>query len=263
MRDALRSDIFHRRYRMLRALVISLLFLVAGTVSAAEITVFAASSLTEALQEIGRTWERRTGERVLFNFGASSTLARQIEEGAPADLFASADELRMNQLEQRGLVDRRRRVSILSNSLVVAVRAGDRRSKLSPEELATSAISSLALAEPASVPAGIYAREYLTKRGLWSRIAPKVIPTSSVRTALAALESGNVDAAIVYRTDALSSAKVRIAFEVNGPDAPQISYPFALITSGSPPSPAAARFLAYLRSDASRRLFRKYGFRTR
>ena len=243
-------------------LIVAFVFLTPGNLTAAEISVFAASSLTEALQQIGRAWEKRTGDRVLFNFGASSTLARQIEEGAPADLFASADELRMNQLQARHLIDPRSRVSILSNSLVIAVRADDRRTRLTPGELATTAISSLALAEPSSVPAGMYAREYLTRKGLWLRIGPKVIPTLTARTALAAVESGNVDAAIVYRTDALSSPRVRIAFQVTGADAPQISYPFALV-AGRKSSAEAGRFLAYLRSESSLRLFRQYGFRTR
>lgn len=248
---------------MFRALVAALIFLSSTTLTAAEISVFAAASLTNALQEIGRSWEHSSGDRVLFNFGASSTLARQIEEGAPADLFLSADELRMNQLETRHLIDHRSRASVLSNSLVIVVRVGNSRTTVTPAQLATSAIASLALAEPSSVPAGVYAREYLTRKGLWPQIAPKVIPTTNVRAALAAVESGNVDAAIVYRTDALSSPRVRIAYEVTGPDAPQISYPFALVAGDHQPSPGAARFLAYLRSEPSLRLFRKYGFRTR
>lgn len=248
---------------MVRAFLAAVLFMNAAVLHAAEINVFAAASLTNVLSEIGRAWEHRTGDRVLFNFGASSMLARQIEEGAPADLFASADELRMNQLEARHLIDRASRRSLLSNTLVIVVPASEGMTPLTPAQLATPQIASLALAEPLTVPAGMYAREYLTRKGLWSRIAAKVIPTSSVRAALAAVESGNADAAIVYRTDALSSPRVRIAFEVTGPDAPKIAYPFALVIGDHPPSAPAARFLAYLRSEPSLRLFRKHGFRTR
>ena len=249
---------------MLRTLLTTLLLLIGGPLNAAEVTVFAAASLTDALQEIGRSWEARTGNRILYNFGSSSTLARQIEEGAPADLFASADEAHMNQLEQKHLIDARGRVSLLSNTLVIVVRADDRvRRQLSPADLATSSVATLALAEPSTVPAGIYARVWLTSRGLWPKVAPKVIPTASVRAALAAVESGNVDAAIVYRTDVLSSARARITFVVTGPDAPVMSYPFALVAGDHAPSPQARSFLAWLRSAQALRTFRKYGFRTR
>lgn len=247
---------------MIRALIVTLCLLMSGSLSAAEVSVFAAASLTNALQEIGRSFEQQTGQRVIFNFGASSTLARQIEEGAPCDAFISADEARMDQLQRRHFIDPRSRVSLLSNSLVIVVRSDDRRATVTPEQLATRAISSVALAEPSSVPAGIYAREYLIRKGLWPRIAPKVIPTTNVRGALAAVESGNVDAAIVYRTDALSSRRVRIAFQIGGPDAPHISYPFALVTGDHAPSPTAVRFLSYLRTETSLAVFRKYGFIT-
>lgn len=249
---------------MLRTLVATLLLLICGSLNAAEVSVFAAASLTDALQEIGRAWEARSGNRILFNFAASSTLARQIEEGAPADLFASADELHMNQLEQKHLIDARSRVSLLSNTLVIVVRADDHaRRKLSPADLATNTVASLALAEPSTVPAGIYARAWLTSRGLWPKVAPKVIPTASVRAALAAVESGNVDTAIVYRTDVLSSVRARVTFEVSGPGAPVISYPFALVAGDHASSPQAVSFLAWLRSPEASRVFRKYAFRTR
>lgn len=249
---------------MFRTLTLALLFLLCLPLHAAEVSVFAASSLTDALQEIGRAWEARSGDRILFNFSASSTLARQIDEGAPADLFASADELRMDQLEQKHRIDPASRVSLLSNTLVIVVPAEARPGRrVTPADLARSAIKSLALAEPSTVPAGMYAREYLTHTRLWPQVAPKVIPTANVRAALAAVESGNVDAAIVYRTDALSSSRVRIAFEIEGRDAPRISYPFALVAGERSPSPQAARFLAWLRSRPASKVFRKYGFRTR
>ena len=249
---------------MPRTLLALVFALTCGSLNASEVTVFAAASLTDALQEIGRAWEVRTGDRIVFNFAASSTLARQIEEGAPADLFASADELHMDQLQQSHLIDARSRVSLLSNALVIVVRSDDEsRRRLRPADLATSAVASLALAEPSTVPAGIYARAWLTGMGLWAQIVPKVVPTMNVRAALAAVESGNVDAAIVYRTDALSARHSRITFEVTGPNAPAISYPFALVAGDRAPSPQAVRFLRSLQSSQAQRVFRKYGFRTR
>lgn len=204
-----------------------------------EVRVFAAVSLTDALTEIGSNYERETGTKVVFNFGASSVLARQIERGAPADLFLSADEAKMNQLD---VVER---VSVLSNTLVII-------GAKSPRELTGKRV---ALAEPSSVPAGIYAREYLTKLGIWSEIAPNVVPAENVRGALAAVESGNVDAAIVYKTD----AKRGFDFEVPREEGPRISYPFAIVRDAENRE-EAKRFLDYLTSKAALDVFAKHGF---
>ncbi|HEX9984858.1 MAG TPA: molybdate ABC transporter substrate-binding protein [Thermoanaerobaculia bacterium] len=227
-----------------------LLLLVALPLQAADVKVFAAASLTDALQEIARSYERQTGDRVVFNFGGSSILARQIEQGAPADLFLSADEEKMNVLQRRGLIVTPTRVSILSNTLVVV---GERIRNV--RELAN--VRRIALAEPSSVPAGIYAKEYLRKAGLWERVAQKIVPTENVRAALAAVESGNVDAAIVYRTDVLLSKRVPVAYEIPRAEGPRISYPFALVKGARP---GAGRFLAYLRSPAARAIFVRHGF---
>jgi molybdate transport system substrate-binding protein len=237
---------------MLRLLI---LLFVALPVFAAEVRVFAAASLTDALREIAATYERTSRDRIVFNFGASSTLARQIEQGAPADLFLSADEEKMNALAKRGLVSAR--ASVLSNTLVIVVPRDGGRAIANARQLAQ--VSSLALAEPSSVPAGIYAKQYLVAQQVWARLAPKVIPTDNVRAALAAVESGNVDAAIVYKTDALLSKKVRIAYEVPRQAGPKISYPFAVLTDADEPV-AARRFFAYLRSQAAKTVFAKYGF---
>lgn len=224
---------------MTRALLFLLVF--SACARSSEVQVFAAASLTDALREIGANYQRETGEKVVFNFGASSTLARQIDEGAPADLFLSADEAKMD------LVDVSERVSVLSNTLVI-VGEGIR----SPRDLAGKRI---AIAEPSSVPAGIYAKEYLTRIGLWDAIAPNVVPTENVRAALAAVDSGNVDAAIVYKTD----AKERFAFEVPRDEGPRISYPFAILKNAAHRD-GATRFLAYLRSKPALDIFRKHGF---
>lgn len=222
-----------------------------------EVTVFAAASLTDALREIAAAYERTSGDRIVFNFGASSVLARQIELGAPADLFLSADEARMDALAARKRIDPKTRVSPLSNTLVVVVPRDSRLAIRAPRDLLRA--SSIAVAEPSSVPAGIYARQYLTKLGLWTQLEQKLVPAENVRGALAAVASGNVDAGIVYRTDAGISKDVRIAYEVPRRDGPAISYPFAMTTDAEHPR-AARRFLAHLRSNAALAVFAKYGF---
>ena len=206
-----------------------------------EVHVYAAASLTDALREIGAAYERQTGERVVFNFAGSSALARQIRQGAPADLFLSADEAKMDAVAAA------ERTSVLSNTLVI-VGSGIR----TPHDLVGRRV---ALAEPSSVPAGIYAREYLTRIGIWSAVAPNVVPTANVRAALAAVESGNVDAAIVYRTD----ARRGFACEIPRSDGPRISYPFAVLRDADNPA-GARRFLAYLTSRPSLAVFERHGF---
>jgi molybdate transport system substrate-binding protein len=233
-----------------------LCLLLAFPLAAAEVRVSAAASLTEAVSEIARSYEHQSPDRVIFNFGGSSALARQIEAGAPADLFLSADEEKMDSIEKAGFVVRGTRVSILSNTLVVVTSglAIDH-----PRKLATTAVQRLALAEPSSVPAGIYARQWLEKRGLWKAVAGKVIPTENVRAALAAVEAGNADAAIVYRTDARIAKRVRVAYEVDAGEGPAISYPFALLRDAEEPA-AARAFLAYLQGKAARAIFARHGF---
>src|ERR1051325_1761602 len=166
--------------------------LLSGTLAhAVEITVSAAASLSDALKEIAATYEKQSGDRIHYNFSASSLLARQIEAGAPVDLFFSADEAKMDQLEKKGLILKETRKSRLSNTLVIVVPAAERSSIASPKDLTARNIKRIALAEPKTVPAGIYAKEYLEKQNLWPVLRTKVIPTDNVRAALAAVEGGD------------------------------------------------------------------------
>lgn len=239
--------------------LILILLLAAMPVSAADLQVFAAASLTDALREISAAYEKTSGDKPVLNLGASSTLARQIQEGAPADLFLSADEAKMDGLEKRKLLLAGTRRSVLSNTLVVVVPLDSSLKISGAADLAASSIRAIALAEPQSVPAGIYAKEYLKRKGLWNKVIDRVVPTENVRAALAAVESGNVDAGIVYKTDAGISKEVRIAYEVPKAEAPDISYPFAVLAA-SERKEAARRFLDFLTSPPSLALFRKYGF---
>jgi len=230
-----------------------------AAVSATTINVFAAASLVDSLKEIAAAYEKQTGDEVVFNFGASSLLARQIEEGAPADIFFSADEAKMDGLEKKGLIVKETRKSRLSNSLVIVVASGNGAAIATPKDLATDKVTRLALAEPRTVPAGIYAKEYLQRQNLWPSVEAKVVPTENVRAALAAVEGGNAEAGIVYKTDAAISKKVRIACEIPASDSPVISYPMAVVRD-SKELDAARRFLKHLGSDESGRVFERFGF---
>jgi molybdate transport system substrate-binding protein len=223
------------------------------------IVVFAAASLTDCLKEIASKYTRHTGEQVVFNFGASSFLARQIQEGAPADVFLSADDAKMDGLEKKGLILAGTRKSRLSNLLVIIATADSPLRIQSPNDLTNSAIRRVALADPQTVPAGIYAKEYLQKLGLWPRIAPKVVPVNNVRAALAAVESGNAEAGVVYKTDAAISTKVKVAYAVPRNEGPDISYPMAVIKDSTHLA-GARKFLKFLDSDEAAVVFEQFGF---
>ncbi len=244
--------------RILRWLLLAAFCQAAG-ISAATINVFAAASLTESLKEIAAGYEKQTGDKVVFNLGASSFLARQIEEGAPADVFISADEAKMDGLEKKGLIVKATRRSRLSNSLVIVVPSENGAAITTPKDLVTAKVKRLALAEPRTVPAGIYAKEYLQKQNLWPAVEGKVVPTENVRAALAAVEAGNVEAGIVYKTDASMSKKVKVAYEVPASDCPAIGYPMAVVRD-SKQLDAATRFHKHLASDEAGRVFEKFGF---
>lgn len=239
-----------------------LILLIATSVAtAAEVRVFAAASLTDVLKEIALGYEKPGGDKIVFNFAGSNFLARQIEAGAPADIFFSADEAQMDALEKKGLIATETRRNRLSNSLViVAVPDSDLQIK-SAQDLTSPKIKRIALADPAGVPAGIYAKQYLQTVNLWTALSSKIIPTENVRGALMAVQSGNVEAAIVYKTDAAISKKTKIAFEIPVSDTPAIRYPVALLKDSKDPA-AAKKFLAHLFSTNATSSFQRHGFIT-
>jgi len=226
---------------------------------AADVTVSAAASLSDALTKIGADFQAQTGVRVQFNFGASSTLARQIEEGAPADIFFSADAAQMNRLAKRGLIDPATRKDLLGNSLVVVVPVNSNLQITSASDLTNATVKQIALADPKAVPAGVYAKAWLKKLYLWPAIESKIVPTENVRAALAAVAAGNADAGIVYKTDAAISKHVKIAYEIPRAEAPGIRYPIALVKGSKEPE-AAKKFLDYLSSKEAGQVFTRYGF---
>jgi len=242
-----------------KILFLALVMVVNTGLLAADITVFAAASLTDSLKEIAASYGKTCGDKIVFNFGASSTLARQIEAGAPADIFFSADEAQMNKLAKQGLIDAATRKDRLGNTLVVVVPGDSSLQVQSASNLTNAGVKQIALADPQAVPAGVYAKAWLENLHLWASVQPKVIPTENVRAALAAVASGNVDAGIVYKTDAAISKKVKIAYEVPRADGPDIRYPMALVKSSQQPG-AAKQFLDYLSSKEAGQVFTQYGF---
>jgi molybdate transport system substrate-binding protein len=243
----------------LKSFIFVIIILAVANLHATEIIVFAAASLTDSLKEISAVYEKQSDDKIIFNFGASSTLARQIEAGAPADIFFSADEAKMNNLQKKNLIDPATRKSRLGNSLVVVVAADSELQIQSASDLTNASVKQIALADPKGVPAGVYAKAWLTQQQLWTAIESKVVPTENVRGALAAVESGNVEAGVVYKTDAGISKKVKVAYEVPAADLPIISYPMAVVKESKQPG-AAEKFLNYLDSKEAGDIFKKFGF---
>jgi molybdate transport system substrate-binding protein len=221
-----------------------------------EVSVFAAASLTEALKEVADGFEKSTGHKVVFNLGGSNDLARQIEAGAPADVFFSADKAQMDGLEKAGLVRAQDRVDVLSNVLVVIVPASSTARLFGPDDLPR--VKRLALADPQAVPAGVYARTWLESAGLWNKLKDKVVPTLNVRAALSAVESEGADAGIVYRTDAALSKRVKVPFEVPKEQGPAIVYPLAPLAASK--RAATAELVRDLLSARARAIYARHGF---
>jgi molybdate transport system substrate-binding protein len=186
-------------------------------------------------------------------------LARQIEEGAPVDIFFSADLSQMENLDKNGRLEPGTRKNLLSNQLVIVVPADSKLVLSSPRDLLKAEVKRIALAEPFSVPAGVYSRQYLTAEGLWDQLKRKIVPVQDVRATLASVESGNVEAGFVYKTDAAVSKKVKIGYEVPVDRGPKITYPGAIVKD-SKRKDAARDFMSYIQSAAAKDAFKKYGF---
>jgi molybdate transport system substrate-binding protein len=224
-----------------------------------EILVSAAASLTDVLKEISAAYQAKSRNKVNFTFGPSSTLSRQIEEGAPADIFFSADLPQMDTLDKNGRLEPGTRKNLLSNQLVIIVPTDSKLALSSPKDLLKAEVKRIALAEPTSVPVGVYSSKYLADEGLWDQLKPKVVPVQDVRATLAAVESGNVEAGFVYKTDAAVSKKVKIVYQVPIDKGPRITYPVAIVKE-SKRKAAARDFMNYVRSPTPTDAFKKHGF---
>ena len=229
--------------------------------AADSVTVFAAASLKDALDDIAKTYERDRGVKIVVSYAASSALAKQIEQGAPADLFISADLDWMDYLEARKQIKAESRKNLLRNRLVLIAPVDSKATvEIEPNFPLARLLGSerLAMADPAAVPAGKYGKASLEALGVWKDVEPKVAPAENVRAALVLVSHGETPFGIVYRTDALADKKVRIVGEFPENTHAPIIYPGALVAGSS--NPAAPDFLTYLSSPAARTVFEKYGF---
>jgi molybdate transport system substrate-binding protein len=230
---------------------------------AQELTVFAAASLTDAMKDISVQWAQAGHPPLRMSFGSSSTLARQIEQGAPANLFASADEKWMDYLADRKLIVPDTRKDLLGNDLVLVVPADKpQHVTLGPGFNLAGMLGPngrVATGDPAHVPVGIYAEQALKKLGIWDAVSPHLARADDVRSALLLVERGEAPAGIVYATDAAASKAVMVAgtFPTNSHDA--ISYPFAVIKAGDTPESRA--LMTYLAGPEARAIFVKRGFK--
>jgi molybdate transport system substrate-binding protein len=236
---------------------------ISKTVSAHEITVFAAASLTNAFETAASAYEKKTGDKIRLSLASSSTLARQIAAGAPADIFISANEKWMDWLNAQGLLMPGSRHDLLTNRLVLVA---PQDSTLTPvtigENTDLSALigsdDRIAIGDPDHVPAGIYAKQALTSLGQWQKVAPRLARADNVRAALALVERGEAPIGIVYQTDARISDKVKIMGTFPEKSHPAITYPVAL--TGNMSETSTMKFLLWLLGDDAGRIFTDYGF---
>ncbi|MCM3628563.1 molybdate ABC transporter substrate-binding protein [Paenibacillus glycanilyticus] len=224
------------------------------------LTISAAASLTDALNDIQKTYEdKNPNVKLNFNFGASGALQQQIEQGAPADLFLSAAVKNLQALVDKQLIDTGKQTNLLSNELVVVVPDDSGAALASEADLTKAEIKHVAIGIPESVPAGNYAEESLTNAKLWDTLQAKAVQGKDVRQVLQYVETGNADAGFVYKTDALTSDKVKIAFTVDPQTYTPIQYPIGIVKA-TKHNKEAEDFYDYLQSQEAIDIFVKYGF---
>ncbi len=247
----------------MRRFLLLLLLLLPMSASAQELTVFAAASLTDAMKDISGLWQQAGHPALRQSFGSSSTLARQIEQGAPANVIASADEKWVDYLATRNLIAADTRKDLLGNELVLIVPADKKVSiRIAPGfDLAglLGAKGRIATGDPAHVPVGIYAEQALKKLGVWDSVATRLARTDDVRSALLLVERGEAPVGIVYSTDAAVSKAVAVAGTFPADSHDPITYPFAVTKAGD--TPEARALLGFLAGPQARAVFVKYGFR--
>ncbi|WP_339323619.1 molybdate ABC transporter substrate-binding protein [Paenibacillus sp. FSL W8-0194] len=232
----------------------------AEPLSKADLTISAAASMTDALEEIKAAYEKsHPNVELNFNFGGSGALQKQIEQGAPADLFLSAAVKNMKPLVEQGLMADGKVKTLLKNELVAVVPADSASPVGSIGDLGKAEVKRIAIGIPESVPAGNYAKEALTNAKLWEPLQPKLVQAKDVRQVLQYVETGNADAGFVYKTDALSSSKIGIAFTVDQASYSVVEYPVGIVKA-TKHAREAEDFYEYLQSQAALDVFVKYGF---
>jgi molybdate transport system substrate-binding protein len=242
-----------------RNLATALLALTASVAQAADLTVSAAASLSNAFRELGPLFEAQNrGTNVVFNFGASDTLLAQIARGAPADVFASADQETMDRAEAQKLLTAGSRRNFVANTLVMVVPRDSTLGLKAPADLRTPEVKRIAIGNPASVPVGRYARGSLQGLSLWAAVEPKAVFAQNVRQALDYVARGEVEAGFVYATDAaIIKDKVKVVATV--PTDALITYPIASV-AGSPSPDATRKFLDFVLTPAAQTVLARYGF---
>ena len=240
-------------------LAVCMLVLCGKPAAAQALTVSAAASLRAAMLEIASAYEAaHPAQRVRLNVAGSNALLAQIEQGAPVDVFASADESTMNRAAARGLIVAATRRNLARNALVLVAPAGPGAPLRRLDDLTLASVRRIGIGTPATVPAGRYARELLRSRGLWDSLRAKLVFAEDVRQVLNYVERGEVDAGFVYRSDALAAgARLRPAIEL--PDAPAVLYPIAVIKTIRQPA-AAHAFAAFVASPAAQAILVRHGF---
>ncbi len=225
-----------------------------------KLTISAAASLKDAALELKELYGKQHADVIItYNFGASGTLQKQIEEGAPVDLFISAGQKQMDQLAAKGLIIDGSRKDLLGNELVLV--AGKDTKITGFEDLANPKVGKVSIGAPESVPAGKYAQEALTSMKLWDTLQPKLVLAKDVRQVLTYVETGNVDAGLVYRSDALAAKESQIVTPAPADSHKPIVYPLAILKN-TKQQKAAEEFAAFLVSDEAAKVFEKYGFKT-
>ncbi|MFZ1984996.1 MAG: molybdate ABC transporter substrate-binding protein [Desulfatitalea sp.] len=237
----------------------------AAAAEADTVTIFAAASTTDVLTEIGRLFAEQKLGRAVYSFAASSTLARQVESGAPADVFLSADLEWMDYLEKKKLIEPATRQDLLGNRIVLIAPVGSPTTAvaLGPGCDLTPALAGgrLVMGDPGHVPVGRYAKAALESLGAWQGVEKQVAGVATVRAALALVERGEAPLGIVYATDAAVSAKVKIVGRFPEGSHPPIVYPVAVVAGRN--TPAVARFIVFLRSNPAKAVFEGAGFTVR
>jgi molybdate transport system substrate-binding protein len=247
----------------MRFLLFAFVLLVPLAARAQELTVFAAASLTDAMKDVSALWTKAGHQPLRMSFASSSTLAQQIGQGAPVNLFASADEKWMDYLAQKNLIVADTRKDLLGNDLVLVVPANK------PLHVTIGlgfdlmgllgASGRLAVGDPAHVPAGIYAQQALKKLGWWGKVSPRLASAEDVRSALLLVERGEAPAGIVYGTDAAVSKAVMVAGTFPDSSHDPVAYPFAVVKAGD--TPEARALLTFLAGPQARAMFVQRGFK--
>ncbi|WP_003543459.1 molybdate ABC transporter substrate-binding protein [Desulfotomaculum nigrificans] len=260
-----------KRLIVLTAIVLFVLSVINGCASTKEqkpqaaaepvkLTVSAAASLKDAAEELKNLYvKQHPNVSINYNFGASGTLQKQIEEGAPADLFISAGEKQMDDLAEEGLIVKESLRNLLTNELVLVAKKDSKITNF--EDLVKPEVSKISIGTPESVPAGKYAKEALTAMQLWDKLQPKLVPAKDVRQVLTYVETGNVDAGLVYRSDAIVAKESRIVASAPANSHKPINYPMAILKN-TKQQKAVEDFASFLFSTEAAKVFEKYGFKT-